>query len=148
MRPDCPNKPPGGWPFLAGNRSGGGGRDARRNNNGKRVKPFGKLNCTTLDEAGHSDQAVIGTLSILSHPGKVLFDTGATTFISKQFMEQYGIRCSMIESPITVLSARGTLVVTHIRKEQIIRICNFVYFADLFMIPMGDIAVILGMDWL
>jgi hypothetical protein len=40
------------------------------------------------------------------------------------------------------------LVVTHIRKEQIIRICNFVYFADLFVIPMEDIAVILGMDWL
>jgi hypothetical protein len=79
MRPDCPNKPPGGWPFLAGNRSGGGGRDAGRNNNGKRGKPFGKLNCTTLEEVGHSDQAVIGTLSILSHPGKVLFDTGATT---------------------------------------------------------------------
>jgi hypothetical protein len=147
MRPDCRNKPPGGWPFPAGNRSGEGGSDAGRNNNRKRVKPFGKLNCTTLEEVGQSDQAVIGTLRILSHPGKVLFDTGATTsFVSKQFMEQYGIRCSMLECPITVLSTGGTLAVTHINKEQIIRICNFVYFADLFMIPMGDITVILGMD--
>jgi hypothetical protein len=31
--------------------------------------------------------AVIGTLNILTHPGKVLFDTGATTsFISKDFV--------------------------------------------------------------
>jgi hypothetical protein len=35
--------------------------------------------------------AVIGTLSILTHPGKVLFDTGATTsFISKDFVENMG----------------------------------------------------------
>jgi hypothetical protein len=154
MKPDCPNKPSGGWPAAGGNRTTGGGssaggRDFGGNNSGKRGRPFGKLNCTTLEEVGHSDQVVIGTLSILSHPGKVLFDTGATTsFLSKEFMEQYGIRCSTLECPITVLSAGGTLAVTHIKKEQIIRICNFVYFADLFVIPMGAIAVILGMDWL
>jgi hypothetical protein len=110
MKPDCPNKPSGGWLAAGGNRTAGGGssaggRDFGANNSGKQGRPFGKLNCTTLEEVGHSDQAMIGTLSILSHLGKVLFDTGATTsFISKQFMEQYGIRCSMIESPITVLS--------------------------------------------
>jgi hypothetical protein len=124
MKPDCLNKPPGGWPAAGGSRTVGGGssaggRNFGGNNSGKWGRPFGKLNCTTLEEVGHSDQVVIGTLSILSHPGKVLFDTRATTsFISKQFMEQYGIRCSMIESPITVLSAGGTLVVTHIRRNK------------------------------
>jgi hypothetical protein len=89
MKPDCPNKPPRGWPAAGGSRTAGGGssaggRNFGGNNSGKRGRPFGKLNCTTLEEVGHSDQAVIGTLSILSHPGKVLFDTGATTsFISK-----------------------------------------------------------------
>jgi predicted RNA-binding protein with PUA domain len=66
---------------------------------------YGKLNCTTLEQVGNCDQAVIGTLSILTHPGKVLFDTGATTsFISKQFVDRFGIRCSVLEHPITILS--------------------------------------------
>jgi hypothetical protein len=35
---------------------------------------------------------VIGTLSILTHPSKVLFDTSATTsFISKDFVKKYGL---------------------------------------------------------
>jgi hypothetical protein len=55
-----------------------------------------------LEEVITSDKAVIGTLQILTHPGKVLFDTGATTlFISQQFINQYGIRCTKLEYPIT-----------------------------------------------
>jgi hypothetical protein len=68
-------------------------------------RPYGKLNCTTLEQAGESDQAVIGTLNILTHPGKVLFDTGATTsFLAQGFVEKYWLRCSKLEYPITVLS--------------------------------------------
>jgi hypothetical protein len=82
MRNQCPNKAAwgrkatGGGPNRGGN-SGGNGA-------GKRSRPFGKLNCTNLKEVNDSDKAVIGTLQILSHPGKVLFDTGATTFISQE----------------------------------------------------------------
>jgi hypothetical protein len=36
----------------------------------------------------------------------------------------------------------------HIRKQQVHMICGNEYFADLYVIPMTDIAVILGMDWL
>jgi hypothetical protein len=85
IRPDCPNKPAGGWPANSGGNIGGGGRPASgggsssKNGNGKRGRTFGKLNCTSLEEANNSETAVIGTLSILTHPGKVLFDTGATT---------------------------------------------------------------------
>jgi hypothetical protein len=92
---------------------------------------------------------VIGTLQILSHPGKVLFDTGATTsFISQEFVDLYGILCKKLEYPITVLSAGGKILVTHLRQEQVIMIRDCVYLADLFLIPMKDMAVILGMDWL
>jgi predicted aspartyl protease len=92
---------------------------------------------------------VIGTLQILSHPGKVLFDTGATTsFISQEFFDLYGILCNKLEYPITILSVRGMILVTHLRQEQVIMMCNCIYLADLFLIPMKDMAVILGMDWL
>jgi hypothetical protein len=46
---------------------------------------------------------VIGTLQILSHLGKVLFDTGATTsFISQEFVDLYGLTCNKLEYPITI----------------------------------------------
>jgi predicted aspartyl protease len=102
-----------------------------------------------LEEVKDSDKTVIGTIQILSHPGKVLFDTGATTsFISQEFIDLYGIPCNKLEYTITVLSAAGTILVTHLRQEQVIMIRDCVYFADLFLIPMKDMAVILGMDWL
>ena len=78
-----------------------------------------------------------------------MFDTGATTsFISQQFVETFGIRCQPLEVPITVLSAGGKLLVTQVKMDQVIMICDGVYDADLLVIPMKDIAVILGMDWL
>jgi hypothetical protein len=99
IRPDCPNKPAGGWPVKGRGRPGEGGRPASgggnnaKNNNGKRDRSFGKLNCTTLEEANKLETAVIGTLNILTCPGKVLFDTGATTSsISKTFDNKLGIR--------------------------------------------------------
>jgi hypothetical protein len=92
---------------------------------------------------------MIGTLHILSHPSKVLFDTGATTsFISQEFVDLYGISCNKLEYPITVLSMGGKILVTHLRQEQVIMIHGYVYLADVFLIPMKDMTVILGMDWL
>ncbi|KAK1685186.1 hypothetical protein QYE76_046034 [Lolium multiflorum] len=157
IKPECPNK--ASWSGQSSGGRGGGNtnnnnnnnsnRNYNNNNNNKRGKPYGKLNCTTLEQAGESDQAVLGTLSILTHPGRVLFDTGATTsFLAREFVEQFGLRCSKLETPITVLSAGGTILVTHVKEAQVITICDCVYFADLFIIPMKDISVILGMDWL
>ena len=36
----------------------------------------------------------------------------------------------------------------HRREQQVLTICGCEYHADLYVIPMRDIAVILGMDWL
>jgi hypothetical protein len=67
-----------------------------------------------LEEANESDKAMICTLQILSHPGKVLFETGATSsFISQEFVDLYGIICNKLECPITVLSVGGMILVTH-----------------------------------
>jgi predicted aspartyl protease len=88
-------------------------------------KPFGKLNCTNVEEVIHSNQAVIGTLNISTYPGKVLFDTGATTsFISREFIDAYGMRCDELAYPLTILSAGGIILVTHIRKQQVLMICG------------------------
>jgi hypothetical protein len=92
---------------------------------------------------------VIGTLSILTHPGKVLFDTGATTsFISKDFVEKYGLRCQAIAHAMTVVMTGGKLLVTQFKPDQIITICDCPYFADLYVLPLKNIEVVLGMDWM
>jgi hypothetical protein len=83
-----------------------GGNSGGNNSAEKRSWPFGKLNCTNLEEVDDSNKAMIGTLQILSHPDKVLFDTDATTsFIFQEFIDLYGISCNKLEYPITVLSA-------------------------------------------
>jgi hypothetical protein len=147
MKNQCPNKAAWGGRSTGGGPNRGG--NSRVNNAGKRPRPFGKLNCTNLAEVIDSKRAMIGMLQILSYPGKVLFDTGATTsFISQEFVDLYGISCNKLEYPITVLSAGGTILVTQLKQEQVIMIRDCVYFADLFIIPMKDMAVILRMDWL
>ena len=102
-----------------------------------------------ISEANNSDAVVLGMLSLLTHYGKVLFDPGATTsFLAKHFVDQYGISCTPLEYPITIVSAGGTLLVTHIRLDQVITICNCTYYADLFVLPLKNIEVVLGMDWM
>jgi hypothetical protein len=125
IRPDCPNKPAGGWPVNSGVKAGGGGRPASgggnsgKNSNGKRGRTFGKLNCTSLEEANNSETAVIGTLSILTHPGNVHFDTGATTsFISKDFVKKDVLRCQAIAHAMTVVTAGGKLLVTQFKPDH------------------------------
>jgi hypothetical protein len=115
MKRNCPSKAAwGGKPMGGGHNKGG---NSGGNNSGKRSRPFGKLNCTNLEEVNESDKAVIGTLQILSHPGIVLFDTGATTsFISQEFIDLYGIPCNKLEYPITGLSVGGTILVTHLKQ--------------------------------
>ena len=100
-----------------------GGNDAGRNG-----RSFGKLNCTNVEEVIHSDKAVIGTLNIMTYHGTVLFDTGATTsFISKEFTDVYGLRCNELKRAITILSAGGTICVTHRIEQQVLMICGCDY---------------------
>jgi hypothetical protein len=138
MKPKCPNQS-NNMPLAGGNRPPNApmasqGRNFGRNNAGQKGKPFGKLNYT-VEEVIHSDQEVIGTLNISTYPGKVLFDTGATTsFISREFIDAYGMRCNELAYPVTILSAGGIMLDTHIRKQQVIMICGNVYYADLNVI--------------
>ncbi|KAK1694422.1 hypothetical protein QYE76_011119 [Lolium multiflorum] len=84
MLKDCPKRNTGG-----GQSGGGGSRGGNTGGNWKNKKPFGKLNCTSLEEVVNSDQAVI-----------------------------------------------------------VIMINKCAFDADLFILPMKDIDVILGMNWL
>jgi hypothetical protein len=71
-----------------------------------------------------------------------------TSFISKEFIDAYGLKCKPLDWPIMILTAGGTILVTQQRLKQVLIICAYEYYANLFVIPMRDIAIILGMDWL
>jgi hypothetical protein len=58
------------------------------------------------------------------------------------------MQCNELAYPIKILSVRGIILVTHIRKQQVLKICGNEDYVDLYVIPMIDITVILGMDWL
>jgi hypothetical protein len=73
MIKDCPERA-----RTRGRGTGGGSHRGGGFGGGKNKRPtYGKLNCTNLEEVNQSDKTTIGTLQILSHPGKVLFDTSA-----------------------------------------------------------------------
>jgi hypothetical protein len=47
-----------------------------------------------------------------------------------------------------ILSDGGTILATQQRIKQVLMICGYEYDVDLFVIPMSEIAIILGLDWL
>jgi hypothetical protein len=58
-----------------------------------------------MEDAINSDQAVIGTLNILTHPSKVLVDTVEnTSFISRKCIDAYVISSHALEHPMTIVS--------------------------------------------
>jgi hypothetical protein len=95
MKNNFPNK--AAWGKMSSGEGPNRGGNSGGNGAGKRSRPFGKLNCTNLEEVNDSEKTVIGTLQILSHPSKVLYDTGATTsFISQEFFDLYGLTCNKL----------------------------------------------------
>jgi hypothetical protein len=47
-----------------------------------------------------------------------------------------------------MVTAGGKLLVTHFKPDQVITICDCPYFADLYVLPLRNIEVVLGMDWM
>ncbi|KAK1630543.1 hypothetical protein QYE76_004858 [Lolium multiflorum] len=67
IKPECPNK--ASWSGQSSGGRGGNNNNNNRNNNNnnrnynynnKKGKPYGKLNCTSLEQAEESDQTVLG----------------------------------------------------------------------------------------
>jgi hypothetical protein len=49
---------------------------------------------------------------------------------------------------MTVVTAGGKLLVSQFKPDQVITICDYSYFADLYVLPLKNIEVVLGMDWM
>ncbi|KAK1667501.1 hypothetical protein QYE76_055660 [Lolium multiflorum] len=101
MMKDCPNKKNGG-----GQSGGGGSRGGNAGGNWKNKKPFGKLNCTSLEEVVNSDQAVIGTLQILTHPGKDI-----DVILGMNWLEANGALIDCVNKTVSLKSPDGSRMI-------------------------------------
>ena len=103
----------------------------------------------TRQEAENSSDVIAGTFSINSILVKVLFDSGATySFISKGILEKLGLKePEEIEVPIVIPT--GEIVkCTKIHRNVPLTIAKTIFLSSLIEFELGDLDVILGMDWL
>ncbi|CAH1418425.1 unnamed protein product [Lactuca virosa] len=91
-----------------------------------------------------------GTFLVNSLPALVLFDSGASrSFVSQTFSREFKVPVGELECPLRVSIANEHGV----SASSIYRGCEMEIFGvpfkiDLIPIPMGDVCVIVGMDWL
>jgi hypothetical protein len=92
---------------------------------------------------------VIGTFMVNTYPATVLFDTGAThSFITRSFVEHYGIHSSTLKRGMLISSPGGQLR-SHVFCPRVSVVIRGVEFsANLLVLDTKGIDVILGMETL
>ncbi|XP_027351237.1 uncharacterized protein LOC113862348 [Abrus precatorius] len=101
-------------------------------------------------EAIHSDGLVQGECTINGVSLRVLYDSGAThSFISKNCVRQLKLPISSMIGDLIVSTPAGSSITTSL----VCRDCHLLlegqeFFVNLICLPLSDLDVILGMDWL
>jgi hypothetical protein len=96
------------------------------------------------------NEDLIGGMCLLGqNPIRVLFDCGASCFlISFQCVEALQLPISLLNSPMMVTTATDDgIVANYIIENCPITVSSKNYYIDLICLPMKQLDVILGMDW-
>ena len=125
-------------------------REERKGKQQEVPKPKGRAFQVTAAEAKSLPDAVTGTFLINSLPALVLFDSGATcSFISSRFVNHPSFVSMRMTSPLEVEVANDrSFLVFEIFRDCVLEINGERFMIDLIPMPMGEIHVIVGMDWL
>ena len=93
---------------------------------------------------------LIGTFLVNSLPALVLFDSGASrTFVSQSFSRGFDMILGELECPLRVsIANEHGISASSVFQDCVLEIFGVPYPIDLIPIPMGDVCVIVGMDWL
>ncbi|GAU35508.1 hypothetical protein TSUD_155390 [Trifolium subterraneum] len=80
----------------------------------------------------------------------VLFDCGATnSFISVECVMRLGLSSTSLLPPMTVVVATGGKVVSkRVFQNCPVSVAGKIYHVDLICLPLKDMDIVLGMDWL
>jgi len=124
-----------------------------RKNKGKNVNTtMSKGRVYSLDgKKAQANEDLIGGMCFLGQNCvRVLFDCGATcSFISFQCVETLQLTVSPLDPPMVVTTATdGGIVADRVCENCPITISSKTYYIDLICLPMKQLDVILGMDWL
>lgn len=93
---------------------------------------------------------MLGTSLLRSLLALVLFDLGVSqSFVSSGFSRSFGIPLDALEHPMWIYVAfQERVPVTSVFLNFTLKIFGVIYPIDLVPIPMRDVSVIIGMDWL
>ncbi|XP_021735641.1 probable serine/threonine-protein kinase irlF [Chenopodium quinoa] len=134
-----------------GNNNNLGNNNSGNNNNGYQARNNtpGRLSMMSKGEAERSSDVVTGTFSIHSVSVNTLFDFGAAySFISTSVVRKLNLTESS-HVDVSVSLPTGKLVhCNKIFKGLPLKIGEAIFPSDLIKFNLGDLDVILGMDWL
>jgi hypothetical protein len=124
-----------------------------RGNKGKGVSTTmskGKVYSLDGKKAQANEDLIGGTCFLGQNPVNVLFDCGAScSFISFQCVEALQLSVSLLNPPMKVTTATdGSIVANYVCENCPITVSSKTYYIDLVCLPMKQLDVILGMDWL
>ena len=92
----------------------------------------------------------VGTFLVNSVPALVLFDSGASrSFVSLAFSQHISVSREALSRPLRVsIADERVIYATEVLRGCVFEIFGVEFPIDLVPIAMGDVCVIVGMDWL
>ncbi|KAJ9565014.1 LOW QUALITY PROTEIN: hypothetical protein OSB04_000980 [Centaurea solstitialis] len=104
----------------------------------------------TAEEAREEPDVVTGTFPVNSVPALVLFNSGASkSVVSYAFCKNFMHVKGRLDSPLEVeIAAEKYRLCKHVYRNSIIEIFGVKFRIDLIPIPMREINVVVGVDWL
>ncbi|GKC84943.1 reverse transcriptase domain-containing protein [Tanacetum coccineum] len=104
----------------------------------------------TTEEAKEAHDVVTCTFFVNLLPARVLFDSGSDrSFVSESFSRNFIISTSKLNPSLDVEVAGNKIIhVVSVFQNYEIEIDNEKFLVDLIPMPMGEINVVIGMDWL
>ena len=92
----------------------------------------------------------VGTFLVSFVPALVLFDSGASrSFVSIAFSQHISVRREALDRPLRVsIADERAVYASDVIRGCVLEIFGVEFPIDLVPITMGDVCVIVGMDWL
>ena len=93
---------------------------------------------------------MLGKFLVNSLPALALFDSGASrSFVSRSFSREFGLPVGELECLLRVSIANEHVIfASSVYRGCVLEIFGVNFPIDLILIPMGEVCVIMGMDWL
>ncbi|GAU51374.1 hypothetical protein TSUD_413070 [Trifolium subterraneum] len=114
------------------------------------TKSKGRVYSLDGEQARGNNALIIDVCQLGQSEVVVLFDCGATnSFISGECVMRLGLSSTSLIPPMTVAVATGGKVVSkRVCQNCPVSVAGKIYHIDLICLPLKDMDIVLGMDWL